>query len=215
MDIAELREPTLKAVQGLLKNNVIDSVTFTMADGSKADIQMRYDQFTSQMIARPLNPATARALGIHGDRATQLQEALVNGFVSNMFDATGAHSQDEALGLALSVNRYALSQTGFDASAKQVVSGNVRYVADSTNTVAASIIEEIALSRTLEKVSSEKLTEILAAKTASKAMPMDASEDEKAIWALPTETIQFFQGDLIKSSAFNLRLLQLLPSVKN
>ena len=87
-----------------------------------------------------------------------------------------------------------------------------KYVADSQNTLAQTVIGGINTSQVIEKVQTEKVTEILNAKLAQQTMPETATVEEKAVWALPVKTIQAAVAGEMKSSDFYIRLLRLLPT---
>jgi hypothetical protein len=193
-----------------MTDSVVGNVTFTFANGATQDFEIPYDMLESQVIAKPMIPFFGKILGIHENAPTELQSVLGAQFTNGMADISGAHEEDRDLGLSLAVKRYD-PNTVLNSKVLSLTYGTTKYVANDSNTLAREAITGINTARTLEKLSAEKVAEILAAKSAKTPMPETATKDEKAAWSLPLETIQAFVDGDMKSSKFLVRLLQILP----
>lgn len=211
INVSSLRAPITDIVGNIMLGDIVAPLTFTFADGSSQEFEVPYDLTNSQVVAKPLIPAFGKVLGINETAPTELQAILGTQYVSGMADSSGAHEADRSLGMALSVRRYDSNQV-LSSDVLYFTHGTTKYVAEAPNTLAQTLIGGIATSRTLESVPPEKVAEILKEKQAQKPMPEILSMEEKAVWALPVQTLQAAVDGEIKSADFYVRLLRLLPN---
>ncbi len=229
LNIKELRAGILGIVKSIMNNNVVNTVPFTMADGSKADLEMSYDMSDSQVVKKPLildvlehREATADViasyaakLGVRVDGTTPLQHIIASQLVSDSIDHNDVHVEDKQIAASMSVYKFgSIFNINLGAGAKSVVIDNTVYVADSSNTLAGESIDNLALATTVEKVPAAKLVEIIAAKAAHTAMPADATADEQAVWNLSDETIKNVDTGVLKKSSYYKQLLNILPTAR-
>ncbi len=211
VNVDSLREPITDIVGNIMLGDVVAPLTFTFADGSTQEIEVPYDLSTSQVIAKPLIPQIGKVLGINEAAPTALQAVLAGQFVSGMADSTGAHEADRSLGMALSVRRYDSNQP-LSTDVVSFTYGTTKFVAESQNALAKTVIDGIQTAQLLEKLPLDKVAGILKDKTAQKPMPETATAEEKAVWSLPIEKLRAVVDGEAKSSEELIRLLRLLPN---
>lgn len=227
LNMPELRGGILDAVQGLMTNNVVNKVVFTLEDGSKAGLEINYDMADSQVAKKPMildvlerqgaSAATiervAGRMGVRKTGTTPLQQTVAFQMAAAAVDATDVHTEDKAIGSSLSVYRLStVVNQKISKTAKLVTIDNTTYVADVANTLARESIENMAISTVLEKVTPEKVEEILKAKVAKTPMPPKTSTDEKAVWKLKEEVLDAYVNGVLKPTQFYKQLLDILPS---
>ncbi len=227
LNMKELRSGILDAVQGLMTNNVVNKVVFTLEDGSKAGLEINYDMGQSQVAKKPLildvlerqgaSQATidriAGRLGTRSTGTTPLQQTLAYQMATAAIDATNVHTEDKAINAALSVYKLkSVVNEKISKTAKLVTIDSTTYVADVANTLARESIENLAISTVIEKVSAEKLEEILKAKQAKQPVPPKATADEKAVWKLKEEVLDAYVNGVLKPTQFYKQLLDILPT---
>lgn len=227
LNLKELRSGVLDAVQGLMTNNVVNKVTFTLENGAKAELEINYDMNESQVIKEPMLLAelkrrnakpeviemVAGRMGVRKEGVTPVQQSIAEQMVREAIDKTDVHTEDTVINSALSV--YKLSATvpqKISKSAKTVTIRNTMYVADVANGLARESIENMALSSVLEKVSEEKVEEILKAKLAKTPMPPKSTPEEKAVWKLKEEVLDAYLNGVLKPTKFYEQLLNILPA---
>ncbi len=223
---SDLRQGILNAVKGLMTNNVVNKVTFTLLDGSKEDLEINYDMAASQVAKKPFlidmlerqgaSSATverfANRLGVNTTGTTPLQQALAYKLAFQAVDPTREHPEDLSIGAQNSVYRLnSVVNQKLSSSAKSIEINNVIYAADTENTLAREAIMNITITDALAKVPREKVLEILKAKLDKTPMPPKVSTDEKAIWKLSAEVLSDYLSGVLKSSDDYKNLLQILP----
>jgi hypothetical protein len=212
LNIDELREPLQQVFVSLMTNNVVDTVPFTLKDGSQAALEINYDVFATHVIDQPIVPFLSWGFGLPAGRAVQFQEKLASRFAHQMNDQSGAHDEDADLALAFSVSRYKTNSV-VDPKAKSAVISGTKYVVDDTNVLASNAIDSLAISQVLDQLDPKKIAEILKAKQANQlTAPQDATATEKAAWAMSADTLNAYLNGVIKDSNFYIRLLNILPS---
>lgn len=227
LNMKELRAGILKSVQGLMMNNVVNKVTFTLEDGSQADLELNYDLGDSQVIKKPMlldnlerygaSQATieryADRMGVRLKGTTPIQQIVANQIVREAVDKNDVHLDDKAIGAAFSV--YKQSSVVNQPISKSAVVAQIDdtlYIADESNVLARGAIQNMSISFALEKLSVEKVEEILKAKLAKKEMPADATEDEKVVWSMSAEVLDAYMNEVLKPSLFYQQLLTILPA---
>lgn len=227
LNMPELRQGILDAVQGLMTNNVVNKVAFTLEDGSQANLEISYDMGDSQVIKKPMlldvlerqgAPQTiiekyAGRMGVRVKGTTPLQQTVAEQMAREAIDKTDVHTEDKEINTALSV--YKISSTvsqKISKTAKSVTVDDTTYVADLGNTLARESIENMALSSVLEKVSQDKIAEILKAKLAKTPMPAKTSAEEKAVWKLKEAVLDAYLNGVLKPTQFYRQLLNILPT---
>lgn len=213
LNVPELRTGILDAVGGLLTDNVIAKVPFTLNDGSVAEFEIGYDLSTTQVIEKSIHPMIARRFGINETGSTQLQQVVAGTLARNAYDKSGVHSQDNVLSDLVSVHRLnEVSDIKPGATDQFVMIDNSKYIATKSNAYAFDAIQNMAISTQLEKVAPEKIGEILDAKLSGQlTTPTDATAEEKAVWAMSPETLDAYLNQMIKPSKFYEQLLRVLP----
>lgn len=231
LNMTDLRQGILDAVQGLMTNNVVNKVTFTLEDGSQADLEISYDMGASQVIKKPMlidslerqgASATtvekfANRMGVRTNGTTPIQQTVANQIAASAIDPLNVHLEDKAINASFSVHKLnSVVNQKISKTAKVVTIDNTVFVADTANTLARESIENLAIAgaieAALEKVSQKKLEEILEAKLAKKPMPPNTSKDEKIVWKMKTEDLKAHVDGVLKSTQFYKDLLQILPT---
>jgi hypothetical protein len=227
LNMPELRKGILESVKGLMTNNVVNKVPFTLADGTQVPLEISYDMGKSQVIKKPFlidmlerqgAPASvieryAGRMGVRTSGTTPLQQTLAFQMVTDAVDLTDTHLEDKEIGASLSVYKMqSIVNQKFSKSAKMVTIDNTIYVADVANSLARESIENLAVATTLEKVSADKIKEILMSKMENKPMPPKTGADEKAVWKLSEEVLADFLNEVLKPSNFYKQLLAILPA---
>jgi len=227
LNMKELRSGILDAVQGLMTNNVVNKVTFTLEDGSKAGLEISYDMADSQVAKKPMildvlerqgaSQATidrfAGRLGVRSSGTTPLQQTVAFQMASAAIDPTDVHTEDKAINAAMSVYKLkSVVNEKISKTAKLVTIDSTTYVADVANTLARESIENMAISSVIEKVSEDKLKEILKAKQAKQPVPPKATAEEKAVWKLKEEVLDAYVNGVLKPTQFYKQLLDILPT---
>lgn len=227
LNMPELRSGILDAVKGLMTNNVVNKVTFTTVDGAKADLEINYDMGDSQVAKKPLlldvlerqgaSQATiervAGRFGVRTSGKTPLQQTLAHQLATAAIDPTDAHKEDKEINAAMSVYKLkSVVNEKISKTAKLVTIDSTTYVADVGNTLARESIENMAITTVIEKVSEEKLDEILKAKKAKQPMPPKATAEEKAVWKLKEEVLDSYVNGVLKPTQFYKNLLDILPT---
>jgi len=106
----------------------------------------------------------------------------------------------------------AISEIKPGASDQFVMIDNSKYIATKSNAYAFDAITNMAVSTQLEKLSEEKIAEILDAKLSGQlTTPTDATAEEQAAWAMSTDTLDAYLNQMIKPSKFYEQLLRVLP----
>lgn len=213
-NVPELRGGIVDMIAGIMTDNVVAKVPFTTKSGQVVEFEIAYDLSESQVVAMPIHPVIAKRLGVNAGSTTALQEIVASNVAAKAIDPTGAKSEDKKIASLVSVYKYT-TVTGAPV-VPDVVStllDDTVYMASKQNGVAREAITNIPVSQTLEKVPQEKLVEILKAKLAGTAMPADAKDEEKAVWALDATAMDSYLNGVIKSSDFYKRLLGFLPAV--
>lgn len=227
LNMKELRTGILDAVQGLMTNNVVNKVVFTLEDGSKAGLEINYDMGESQVAKKPMlidvlerqgaSQATiervAGRLGVRTSGKTPLQQTVAHQMAAAAIDPTDAHKEDKAINAAMSVYKLkSVVNEKISKTAKLVTIDSTTYVADVANTLARESIENMAITTVIEKVSAEKLEEILKAKKAKQPVPPKATAEEKAVWKLKEEVLDAYVNGVLKPTQFYKQLLDILPT---
>ncbi len=227
LNMPELREGILTAVQGLMNNNVANKVAFTLADGSRTELEINYDLGESQIIKKPLiidslerrnaRPEVieriAARMGVRVRGTTPIQQTVASQLAFDSIDPTDVHVEDKGISASMSVFKVAATiNQKFSKSAKQVTIDDTIYVADTANKLARETIENLNLAEILQPVPVAKVEEILKAKLAKTPMAKDVSAEEKAVWKLSNETLDAYINGVIKSTQFYKQLLNILPS---
>ena len=224
INLPELRSDLRKVLDAIMLNNVINTVPFTLKDGSVLPLEVSYDLFTTQAIERPLvlamaeengDRATAntlaKKLGVNLDGKTQLQEVLTRIISQEMVDASGEHDADNAIAENFSVQKIngdVKLGPVFDGTA--IVIDNATFFAGPTNNLALTAITDYDAANKLEPMDRQKLIEIYTAKQNKEAMPADATPEVQAVWKLTDEQIKNFLIGVIKEKSFYARLLNIL-----
>ena len=227
LNMSELRSGVLESIQGLMTNNVVNKVAFTLADGSKTDLEISYDLGASQVIKKPMiidvlerrgaSAATiekfAARMGVRVRGTTPIQQSVANQMAFDSIDPTDVHTEDKEISSSLSV--FKLSSTvnqKFSNSAKSVTIDNTIYVADTANKLAREAIQNLALAAVIEQVAPDKVKKILKAKLAKTPMDPKTEAKEKAVWKLSAETLDAYLNGVLKPTQFYKQLLNILPA---
>lgn len=219
LNIDVLRQPVIDALTAVMTNNVVDAVTFTLADGSKGQLEISYDLFDSQLIDQHMYSGISRALGLHPERATQFQELLGSKVADNLDEQTGAHTEDIPVSLAMKVKRLTETSPVNVGSNKSAIVDGIKFVAESSNVLATEAIDNLFVSKVLDQVAPKNIQMMVDLKMKKQPMPelpADMPEaDKNAIkqaWKMKVETLQEYLDGTIKSSEFYARLLNVLPT---
>lgn len=225
LNIVELRDGISSIFNAAMLNNVVDTVPFTLADGSVVNLEINYDLFSSQVIARPMLldvlesqgapehvlQMVAKRFGTKADGTTQLQEVLKTRILEDMPDSAGNHEQDRAIIAAYKVNRLnATFSQDLAADALSVDIDDIKFVAGPNNLIARQAIAGHKISTSLKGIPESKLFEIFQAKSKKVAMPEGTSELEKQAWDMPIEVLESVLNGTIKAPEFYDRLLKIL-----
>ncbi len=234
----ELRKGIINAVQGLLLNNVVNKVEFTMLDGSKQHFEIQYDMNESQLIEHPLivdmierasisedqKKKIMNRLGVQAVGTTPLKMIITKTLAVNAVDPNRVHTEDDSLRAAVSVYKFdSVSNVDVDPSKKKMVHNKVQYVADTQNLFGQQAIELIPLVQVMGKLDDEDLAQVLELKKKNEKfpeIPPGSSEETKAkrikmkdvFDKVSAESIQDFLSGLIKDEKFYQELLQVLPA---
>ncbi len=226
LNVTELRSGILESVKGLMTNNVVDQVVFTLADGTKASLEIPYDMGETQIIKKPMiidvlerrgaSSGTiamyAEKMGVRASGITPLQEVIARTMADDSIDPNRVHPEDKSISSMFSVYRISsILNQGFLPGTTSVKIDDLIYGANVENSLARESIESLKLVGTLEKVPKEKVEEILKAKLAKTEVPKDATEEEKAVWDLSSENLEAYLNEVLKPTQFYKQLLQILP----
>ena len=230
MNLSIMRDDLNQVLNALMNNNVVTPVTVTMNSGEQIQLELPVELFDTQVIEEPLvisqikkMPAPSdfvnqmlqlyanRLGGINLSGPTSLQQAIARRMSDSLIDSTGAHEEDRSLALSMRINRYALSDRSVDTKARVYVYGNTQYVADKTNTLALSIIDNLAVTNILDKVPADQLDAVLKSKKDKKPLAKPATAEQKEALRLSVDKIQAYVDGTIKNTDFYTRLLQILP----
>ena len=105
LNVPEVRKDILTAVDGLMSNNVINTVEFTLRDGSKAELEIPVELSASQIINKPIHPFISKAMGLDLDGKTQLQKVVAQVVSTNAVDKTKKYLADTAVAQSVEVYR--------------------------------------------------------------------------------------------------------------
>ena len=237
LNMPELRGGIINVVQGLVSNNVVNKIDFTMIDGSKHQFEVQYDMNESQVVARPLivdaidragltdeqKKRVLKRLGVQAQGTTPLKRIVTSTLAANSVDPNRVHTEDNVIRDAFSVYKFdAVSNISLGKGKKSVVLDGVQYVADSQNLVARESIELLPLVRIMSKLDEDGLNVILDLKKKNEKLPEPAeqTDEEKAKLAqmkevfnrVDAEKIEDFLKGLIKDEKFYQEQLQAMPS---
>ncbi|MBC7420896.1 MAG: zinc-dependent metalloprotease [Bdellovibrio sp.] len=225
LNVPELRDGISNALNAVMLNNVVDSLPFTLNDGSVVKLEVSYDLSDSQVVDRPLYYDAASgaskemrdkivaAFGLKWDGTTQLQEIIANKMISQALDTSGKHEQDKAFLTEYSVDRLnPRLNTELAKDSSTITLGDTKFVANANNNIAMQSITGYSIAAVVQAIPAEKLNEILAAKQKKQPMPETATAEEKAVWGLPDATLGAVASGIIKTTDFYARLLNILPS---
>ncbi len=227
LNVPELRDGISNALNAVMLNNVVDTLPFTLNDGSVANLEVNYDLSDTQLIDRPLYYDAAagvskesfariiNAFGLNSNGPTMLQEIIADKMTSFAVDSTGQNQQDKMYLANYSVKR--LDPTlkidlAADVTELTIAEDNVRYVATKTNILAMQSIAGFSIAEVIEAIPKEKLDQILIAKDKKEPMPETATAEEKAVWELPDSVLSAVASGVVKSTDFYSRLLSILPN---
>ena len=214
LNVPEVRKDILTAVDGLLSNNVVNTVEFTLRDGSKAELEIPVELSASQIINKPIHPFISKAMGLDVDGKTALQKVVAQVVSSNAVDKTKKYLADTAV--AQSVEVYRLPLISLDSVAKTNPSidlDDVKIVALPSNTTAILAIKNLKITRILEAVEVKDIEKAIELRKAGKKKPpTDSSDEVKQAWTIDSITMQMYLDDVIKSSDFYVKLLVGLPT---
>ncbi len=238
LNVPELRKGIIDVVQGLILNNVVNKVEFTMLDGSKQNFEIQYDMNESQLIEHPLivdvierasisedqKKRIMNRLGVRMVGTTPLKQIIAKTLAVNAIDPNRVHTADDTLRDAVSVYKFdSVTSVPIDKSKKRMIFNKVQYVADSQNLFGIKAMELLPLVQLMAKVDEAGLAQLLELKAKKEKFPEDppgSSEEAKAkrlkmkavFENVEAEKIEDFLNGLIKNEKFYQELLQVLPS---
>lgn len=215
LNVTELRGGILDAVSGILTDNVVAKVPFTLLDGSKVEFEIGYDLSNTQVIEKSIHPMIARRLGISETGTTMLQQVVANVVAANAKDTSGVNAADNTLADAVSIHRLSdISDTKLGTGTQSVMIDNIKHVATKSNTFAFDAINNLTIARVLDLVAPEKIQSILdLRKGGQRTAPADAKPEELIVWKMPTQILEAYLNQVIKSSDFYMKLLRVLPAI--
>jgi Met-zincin len=225
LNVGELREDIKKIFSAVMMNNVVDTVSFELADHSVVDLEINYDLFDTQVIDRPLMldalearglpsqvlATVAKRFGVKPDGTTQLQEILSTRIKSDLRDDSGKHEKDRAVIAEYDVDRLNANFTNTlspDALVADIE--DTKFVAGPRNLIARQAITSRSLSMSLASLEKDKILEIYQAKVKKVAMPEGTPEAEKVAWDKSVEELESVLNGSIKEPSFYNRLLNIL-----
>lgn len=237
LNVPELRKGIVEVLQGIISNNVVDKVDFTMIDGSKKQFEISYDMNESQVINHPmiLDILDARGasdvqkqkvlskLGVQATGTTPLKKILATKLAVNSVDPNRVHTADNALKDSVSVFKFDAVTKVDIGSNKRITIDGVQYVAGAQNGFANQAIELIPQVRLMSVLDEDTLAQVMALKQKGQKLPEvpeQATADEKAKFAqtkavfekVEASTIEGFLYGLVKDEKFYAELLQVLPA---
>lgn len=241
LNVPELRQDILNVLQGLMLNNVVSPLEFTMFDGSKQTFEVQYDLSDTQVVKRPMiadmiaqsslsdsskNRMFDR-LGINQLGTTPIKQIVAKKLAMNAVDPNRVHTADDSLRDAFSVYKFDMvSNISIDPTKKKTVIGNTQFVASVQNVFAQQAIDNIPLVRLMEKVEAEDLSKLLDLKVKNGKLPEvaeNATAEVKAkhqnmkevLEKVDAEKIQEFMMGILKTEKFYQELLQVLPKASS
>lgn len=237
LNLPEIRNGIVNVIQGLMTNNVVNKLEFTMIDGTKKQYEINYDMNDSQVINHPLiidmimgsdlsadqKQRVQRRLGVQSIGTTPLKKIVADTLAANAYDPNRVNTDDKVLEDAVSVYKFsAVSNVSIDNSKKQIVLDGIQYVADTQNVFANQAIENLPLVRLMSQLEEKDLELILNLKLKNQKLPEIPGKDDaekerlvlmKAVFdKVEAEKIGDFLTGLIKDEKFYQELLQNLPS---
>jgi hypothetical protein len=216
LNVPEVRKDILVAVDGLLSNNVVGNVEFTLRDGSKTELEIPIELSDSQVINKPIHPFISRAMGLNTDGKTSLQKVVSQIVSTNAVDKTKKYVADTAIAQSVEVFRLPLITN--DSIARNNITldlDDAKLVALPSNKTALGAIKNLRITQILEAVDVKDLEKAIALRKAGKTKPpTDSSKEVKKAWTIDSLTMQMFLDDVIKSSEFYVKLLVDLPSAQ-
>jgi hypothetical protein len=238
LNVPELRQSILNVVQGLMLDNVVNRLEFTMLDGSKQHFEVQYDMGETQLIQRPMivdaivnsslsdsNKKRIMArLGVNEVGTTPLKQIIAKKLAVNAVDPNRVHTADDVLRDVVSIYKFdSVSNVTIDSSKARTVLNNVQYVADSQNYFGRQAIENLPLVRLMDKVDEKDLTQLLDLKVKNGQFPEIAGTENEEVKAklanmknvfekVDAEKLQDYLMGIVKTEKFYQELLQVLPA---
>lgn len=238
LNVPELRQGILDIIQGLMLNNIVNQLEFTMLDGSKQQFEVQYDMNESQVVERPLivdmiqnsslgdsdKKRIMNRLGLNLLGTTPMKQIIAKKLAMNAVDPNRVHKADDLLRDSVSVYKFdSVSHVTIDPSKAKTVLNNVQYVADSQNQLGRQAIELLPLVRMMEKIEETDLTQLLELKIKNEKLPEISGTETDEVKAkhanmkevfekVDAEKIQDFLMGVVKNEKFYQELLQLLPA---
>lgn len=213
----ELRQALVNLSTAVMSDNVVDKLEFTLADGSKASLEVPYELSSSQVIPETMMGAMYLRYGAQSqwnmiaDRfelrragATSLQRILARVVSREANDNDGGYKEDIGISSAFSVNYQPEgSSAPISRSKSKINIDGYIYVATDSNILAKEYINNITLVSTLKNLGDDnKVLAIYQAKTKNQAMPADATAAEKAVWALDAQVLVSYLTGVLKSTDY-------------
>jgi len=236
LNIPELRTGILGVAQGLITNNVVNTLDFKMNDGSVAQFEISYDMNESQVIGRPmLLDAVERSamneeskqryvnlFGVNRDGTTPLKKIIARTMSNNAQDPNRLHTSDLSIRDALSVYKYnSVVDSKLSKTTRSITIDGIDYVADVNNTTAREAIELLPLVTLMDQLDLKKLEIVMQLKLKKQTLPppADQSQEAKVEHALmkdiynkvSVERMNDYLAGVIKDQKFYTELLQSLP----
>lgn len=214
LNVPEVRKDILTVVDGLMSNNVVNIVEFTLRDGSKAELEIPVELSDSQVINKPIHPFISKAMGLDLEGKTPLQKVIAQVVSTNAIDKTKKYLADTAVTQSVEVYRLPLiSLVSVEKNNSSIDLDDVKIVALPSNKVAMSAIKNLKITQILEAIEVKDIEKAIELRKAGKTKPpTDSSDEVKKAWAIDSITMQMFLDEVIKSSDFYVKLLVGLPT---
>lgn len=238
LNVPELRKGIIDAIHGLMTNNVVNKVEFTMIDGSKRQFEISYDMHQSQLIQHPLildvidrsgiseeqKKRILKRLGVYSTGTTPLQKIVASTLAINAADPNRVNIEDNALKDLVSVYKFdVVTPVELGDSKKRVTVDGVQYVADTRNILATRSIELLPIVNMMDELNEDALDMVLDVKKKKQQLPPlpeDETDEVKKIYAkmqkvfekVDAETIENYLMGVVKNAKFYKEQLQILPA---
>lgn len=214
----------LKQFNDVMAGELENPVEFTLIDGSKTTLKMKYDVTDSQLIEVPMHPIIARIVGVNESVPTTLQEMVSKRVAVNAIDINKASNNAQDINISNGFALLGKVATGKnDPWASNVLKVNIlgtTYIAGPNNVIAYDNLLNYKAVSNMELLTEETLMALLAEKkdpTKPFVIPADAKEDTlaaiEAVIDLPAEVVEAYLKGGFMSSDFYAQVVKSLPTV--
>lgn len=213
-DRLDMKDLLTNFSKSLVLNQVAGDQEVTLADGSKVVMNIPVDLSSSHIVAKTIHPVISKMIGIP-HRDVHFTELFTTEIVKNMTEGIQYQVSGQPLSDAVKVTKLSAVSSTLAPGVEYVDIGADRFVASSQNTIALDVIKKLKIVLVLEKLSREKLFEILSQKfedPAAKAAETVTDANELAAWNMDFQVLlEFFQGQMDSSENYKALLLLLRP----